>query len=227
MKNVLITGGNRGIGLALVKKYLCNNYKVFTTYCHDDKFERLNNVNYFKLDLNNKESIDSLVECIDNIDVLVNNAGICDDDDLSNKTYNSMKKVIDANLTGTLYLTNELIKYKMKKGSIVFVSSDNALSENYPESIEYDASKAGIIKIGEDFAKYLAPNIRVNIVAPGWVNTLMNDNMDECYKNSITNGILMGRFGEPEEIANVVYFLTSAEASYINGTTIVVNGGKR
>lgn len=227
MKKVLITGGSKGIGLALVKKYLSNSYEVFTTYCHDFNGEKLDNVKYFQLDLGNKDSIDKLVNQVNDFDILVNNAGICDDDDLSNKTYISIKNVIDVNLSGTIYLTNEVIKKKLKKGSIVFISSDNALTDNYPESIEYDASKAGIIKVGEDFAKYLAPNVRVNIVAPGWVNTSMNLNMNTEFKNNIVSNILMNRFANPDEIANVVYFLTSDEASYVNGTTIVVNGGKR
>lgn len=225
MKKVLITGGNKGIGLSLVKKYLDNNYEVLTTYCHDSNFNRIKSVKYYKLDLGGKVSIDQLVKQIDNIDVLINNAGICDDDDLQNKTYESMKRVIDVNLTGTLYLTQQIVKNKMIKGSIVIISSDNALTENYPESIEYDASKAGLIKVGEDMAKYLGPNIRVNMVAPGWVNTDMNNMMNDDYKAKIVDNILLKRFADGDEIANVVYFLTSDEASYVNGTTVVVNGG--
>lgn len=227
MKKVLITGGNKGIGLALVNKYLSNKYEVLTTICHDNNFKKNDNVKYYKLNLADKDSIDKFVEEINNIDVLINNAGICDDDDLFNKTYDGMKKVIDVNLTGTLYLTQQIVKNKMNRGSIVFISSDNALMENYPESIEYDASKAGLIKVGEDMAKYLAPKIRVNTVAPGWVKTGMNDDMSDEYKEKVIKGILLNRFAEPMEIANVVYFLTSNEASYVNGETIVVNGGIR
>ena len=227
MKKVLITGGNKGIGLELVKKYLNNDYEVFTTYCHDNMFNRIDNVKYYELDLAKKESIDILINEISNIDILINNAGICIDNDIHSKSYEEFKEVIDVNLTGTLYLTSEITKEKLTKGSIVFISSDNALTENYPESIDYDASKAGLIKVCEDFAKYLAPNIRVNVIAPGWVNTGMNNGIDEFYKKQVVNKLLLNRFAEPIEIANVVYFLTSDDASYINGATIKVNGGIR
>ena len=200
---------------------------MVTTYCHDNEFEKMSNVNYYKLDLSNKNSIDELVKKISNIDILINNAGICNDNDIHNKTYDDFKSVIDINLTGTLYLTSEITKTKLNKGSIVFISSDNALSENYPESIDYDASKAGLIKVAEDFAKYLAPNVRVNVVAPGWVKTSMNNGMNKDYQKEIVDKLLVNRFAEPEEIANVVYFLTSDEASYVNGATICVNGGIR
>ena len=227
MKKVLITGGNKGIGLELVKKYLNNDYEVFTTYCHDNMFNRIDNVKYYELDLAKKESIDILINEISNIDILINNAGICIDNDIHSKSYEEFKEVIDVNLTGTLYLTSEITKEKLTKGSIVFISSDNALTENYPESIDYDASKAGLIKVCEDFSKYLAPNIRVNVIAPGWVNTGMNKGIDECYKKQVVDKLLLNRFAEKREIANVVYFLTSDDASYINGATIKVNGGIR
>ena len=227
MKKVLITGGNKGIGSALVKKYLDNNYEVFTTYCHDKEFIRIPNVTYLEFDLDNKDSIDQVVNDISNIDILINNASICNDNDIHSKSFDDFKKIINVNLIGTLYLTSEITKNKLTKGNIIFISSDNALNENYPESIDYDASKAGLIKVADDFAKYLAPNIRVNVVAPGWVNTAMNKDMDKMYKEEVTNRLLMNRFAKPEEIANVVYFLTSDEASYVNGTTVCVNGGIR
>jgi 3-oxoacyl-[acyl-carrier protein] reductase len=225
MNKVLITGGNKGIGLAIVKKYLKNNYDVYTTYNDDITFKRLDGVNYYQLNLASKESIDSLVRILPNIDILINNAGICDDDDIKNKTYESMHKVIDVDLTNTLYLTKEIINNKLLKGNIVFIGSDNALSENYPESIEYDAAKAGLIKVCEDLAIYLAPNVRVNMVAPGWVNTDMNSNMDLGYKKEVLRKLLLNRFADPEEVANVVYFITSNEASYVNAAIIPVNGG--
>lgn len=227
MKKILITGGTSGIGLATIKKYLINNYEVYTTYCNSKAFNKINGVNYYHLDLSSKSSIDDLVKILPKIDILVNNAGICDDDDIFNKTYESIHHVIDVDLTNTLYLTKEIIKDKLIKGSIIFVSSDNAITENYPESIEYDAAKSGLIKVSEDLAKYLAPNVRVNTVAPGWVNTNMNIDIDNKFKEEIMHKLLLNRFADPSEIANAIYFLTSDDASYINGTTLIVNGGLR
>src|SRR5574344_660713 len=224
MKKVLITGGTSGIGYALVKKYLNNNYEVYTTYCHE-LTNKENNVNYLKLDLNEKLSIDNLVTTINEVDVLVCNAGICIDDDLPSKTYEDIFKVINTNLTGNLYLAKEIATKKMQMGSIVFVASDCGINNGYPEGIDYDASKAGIIKVSDDLAKYLAPNIRVNTVAPGWVDTKMNIDLNVDFKKEQISKILLDRFAKPEEIANVIYFLTSEEANYINAATIVVNGG--
>ena len=226
MKKVLITGGNKGLGKSLVEKYLNNNYTIYATYNSDTNFTRIDGVNYLHLDLSSKESINDLVNNIEDIDILINNAGIANDDYIFNKDYDDFKRVIDINLLGTLYLTKEITKNKLKQGSIIFVSSDNALTSNYTEAIEYDATKAGIIKVCEDFAKFLSPNIRCNVVSPGWINTKMNEGLDKTYKKEIESNILLKRFAEPIEIANVIYFLTSDEASYINGANIVVNGGK-
>ena len=225
MARVLITGGNSGIGLATVKKYLNNGYEVITTYCHNKDFNHLSNVTYYYLDLTSEESIDNLVNIIPTIDVLINNAGIASDKPILDKSFNEFITIIDTNLVGPLYLTKSILKTKLTKGSVIFVSSDNAINANYPESIDYDASKAGLIKISEDFAKSFAPNIRFNIVAPGWVETKMNQDMTEEYYKETIAKLLMHRFAKPEEIANVIYFLSSAEASYINGATIVCNGG--
>lgn len=226
MKKVLITGGTKGLGKSLVLKYLNNNYEVYATY-HNDTYEKIPNVNYLKLDLENKNSIDELVDNLNEIDVLINNAGISDDDDIKNKTYESMQKVLSTNLLGPLYLSKRIATEKMNKGTIIFITSDCAFDNNYPEGIDYDASKSGLTKVIDDLAIYLAPNIRVIGVAPGWINTTMNKDIDDNYKKEQIKNILLNRFAEPDEISNVVYFLTSDEASYINKTTIIVNGGTK
>ena len=113
----------------------------------------------------------------------------------------------------------------LKKGSIINISSNNVFNGNIINSVDYDASKAGIISLTHDFAKYLAPDIRVNCICPGWINTDMNKNIYSEYKKEEENKILLKKFGEVEDIANVVYFLASNDAKYINDTIIRVDGG--
>ena len=134
-------------------------------------------------------------------------------------------EVISTNLVGPLYLSKEVGLKKMDKGHIIFVSSDCAFKGNYPEGIDYDASKIGLTKVVEDLAISFSPNIYVNGIAPGWIDTPMNNDMSDTFKNNEINKILLNRFALPDEIANSIYFLTSSDSSYINGTTIVVNGG--
>lgn len=226
---ILITGGTSGIGKSLVELLASNNEVIFTYKSNIKEKERLESkylVSGYYLDLEDKDSIFNLVNKLDNIDVLINNAAIAIDNDYNLKTYEEFKKVIDTNLIGTYYLT-KLISNKINKdGSIIFISSTNGIDTEYIESIDYDASKAGIISLMHNFANYLAPNIRVNIVAPGWVDTKMNESITKEFRKQEEDKILLKRFAKPEEIANVIKFLISKDASYINKTIIRVDGGK-
>lgn len=130
-------------------------------------------------------------------------------------------KVIKVNLLGTFLVCKYGIKL-MDKGSIVNISSNNAFG-GFIESVDYDASKAGVIALTHDFAKFLAPNIRVNCVCPGWINTDMNKDMFLEFKHQEEEKILLKRFGEVEDIADTVYFL--ATNKYINDAVIKVDGG--
>ena len=225
---ILITGGTSGIGKSLVELLASNNEVIFTYKSNIKEKERLESkylVSGYYLDLEDKDSIFNLVNKLDNIDVLINNAAIAIDNDYNLKTYEEFKKVIDTNLIGTYYLT-KLISNKINKdGSIIFISSTNGIDTEYIESIDYDASKAGVISLMRNFANYLAPNIRVNAIAPGWVDTPMNENISDDFRKKEVEKILLGRFAKPIEIANVINFLISKEASYINKTIIRVDGG--
>ena len=135
-------------------------------------------------------------------------------------------KILSVNLIGTFLVSKEVGKYMLneKKGSIINVSSDCGIDKGYPEGLDYDASKAGVISLTKDLAKVYAPNIRVNTVAPGWVLTDMNKELDHDFVKREEEKILLNRFADPEEIAKVIYFV-AAEATYINGSVIRVDGG--
>ena len=114
---------------------------------------------------------------------------------------------------------------KNKSGAIINISSTNGLNTYYPTSVDYDASKSGLISLTYDSAVQFAPYVRVNCVAPGWINTEMNKELPEDFVKEETERILVKRFAEPEEIAKVVVFLASEDASFINSTVIKVDGG--
>lgn len=119
----------------------------------------------------------------------------------------------------------EIKCFKKRIGTIINISSTNGINTYYPSSADYDASKSGLISLTYDSAVQYAPYVRVNCVAPGWVNTEMNKDLEEDFIKDETQRILVKRFGEPEEIANVVYFLASKESSFINSEVIKVDGG--
>ena len=227
MKKVLITGATSGIGYATLK-YLVEKYEVVFTFYHNETkaLDIINkyHIKGYQLDLESKESIEQLVDNIDNIDILINNAAIALDNSFEDKTYEEFSKVIGVNLTGTYYLTKLLSKKINKGGNILFISSTNGIDTPYIESIDYDASKAGVISLMHNFAKELAP-IRVNAIAPGWVDTEMNASLVEKFKKAEEEKILLKRFASPKEISKVIDFVISDDASYINNTVIRVDGG--
>ena len=239
-KTVLITGASRGLGAAIAKVFAKNNHNVIINYNNSEEeanklaqeLEQYNvEVLPIKADITNEKEIKDMVEqSIDKfnkIDVLINNAGIAIDTTFEDKTKENFMKTLDTNLVGPFLVTKYVGEYmlKEKQGNIVNISSTNGLDTYYEYSLDYDASKAGLISLTHNLALHYAPYVRVNCVAPGWINTEMNKNLDEEYKKEEERKILLNRFAEPEEIANVVYFLTKDEAKYINNETIRVDGG--
>lgn len=240
-KVVLVTGSSRGIGASIIKEFAKNNCDVIINYfsSEDEAIKLKNNVENtyhvkaytYNCDVSNEDKVIKMVNDIVNlfgtIDYLINNAGIAIDTTIEDKTINIFKKTIDVNLIGTFLLCKYVGKVMMnnKSGRIVNISSTNGIDTYYPFSMDYDASKAGVISLTHNFATLYAPYINVNSVAPGWVNTEMNKQLDNDFKRKEENKILMGRFCEPDEIAKVVYFLCSDQANYINNTIIRVDGG--
>lgn len=242
-KNVLITGSSRGIGAATAREFAKHGFNVVINYvsnqdaASDLKAELETNYHIkalvIKCDVSNEEEVKEMVKTIKkelgDLDVLVNNAGIAIDSTLEDKKVEDFKRILEVNLIGT-YNTCKHIGTKMfkkKEGSILNVSSNAGIDAYYPYGMDYDASKAGVISLTHNFAVSYAPFVRVNSIAPGWVNTEMNKELDEEFINSEKEKILMGRFAEPEEIASLVKFLISDEASYINNSVIRIDGGKR
>ena len=188
-----------------------------------------------KSNLNNEEEIDNMLKVIydryNNIDVLINNAGIAIDSLFEDKTKENFIKVLDTNLIGTFlvskYASVEMLK--RESGSIINISSNNGIDAFDPYTMEYDASKAAVINLTKNLAKEFSPYINVNCVAPGWIKTEKVMELDKELNGMLikeeSKKILLKRFAEKEEIANVVYFLSSKDATYINGTIIRVDGG--
>lgn len=231
-KIVLITGGTSGLGYATVKKL--ENCKIILTYNNNAlKAESMKseNIDVFKCDMTSENDIKNLynyvVEKYGYIDVLINNAAIAIDTLYEDKTKENFIKTLDTNLIGPFLLSRYFgdLMYQRKSGKIINISSTNGIDTNYPMSLDYDASKAGLISLTRNLALQYAPCVLVNAIAPGWINTEMNKNLDNDFIDNETKKILLNRFAEPEEIANVIKFLVSDDASYINNTVIRVDGG--
>ena len=231
-KIVLITGGTSGLGYATVKKL--ENCKIILTYNNNAlKAESMKseNIDVFKCDMTSENDIKNLynyvVEKYGYIDVLINNAAIAIDTLYEDKTKENFIKTLDTNLIGPFLLSRYFgdLMYQRKSGKIINISSTNGIDTNYPMSLDYDASKAGLISLTRNLALQYAPYVLVNAIAPGWINTEMNKNLYNDFIDNETKKILLNRFAEPEEIANVIKFLVSDDASYINNTVIRVDGG--
>lgn len=203
--NVLVTGGARGLGLAISLYYLKMGHKVIVNYSSSEslalklKSEYGNNVSVVKADVSNEDEVRKMFDDFGKLDVVVNNAGIAKDSDPMDKSVDDFLDVLKVNLVGTFLVSKYAVNH-MNKGCIVNISSTNALDTYYPESMDYDASKAGVISLTHNFALYLKNrDVRVNVICPDWIDTDMNIGLDEEYKKSL------GKFLEPEEVAKVVY----------------------
>lgn len=240
-KNVLVTGGTRGIGEAISREFAKKGYDIIINYVNSNEkaqnlkqeLEKEYNIKVLPIqtDISNeiaiKNMVDTTIKEFGKIDVLVNNAGIVMDREFEDRTVEDWKKTLDINLIAPFVLTKLVGKemMKQKSGAIINISSTNGLNTYYPTSVDYDASKSGLISLTYDSAVQFAPYVRVNCVAPGWVNTEMNKELPEDFVKEETERILVKRFAEPEEIAKVVTFLASEDASFVNSTVIKVDGG--
>ena len=244
MKKVvaLVTGSNRGIGRACIEELAKQGVNVVINYCHHEseakELEKYIKDTYqvealtIKCDVSIEEEVEKMVNTIvdtfGGIDILVNNAGVCRDSLLLDKNIKEFKRIVDVNLIGTFLCSKYVgrVMLQAKKGKIINISSTNALDTYYPESCDYDASKAGVVSLTHNLARSFAPFVNVNCVCPGWVKTNMIKDLSLDQVSKEKKKILLGRFGEAEEIAKVVVFLASSKANYINDSIIRVDGGK-
>jgi NAD(P)-dependent dehydrogenase (short-subunit alcohol dehydrogenase family) len=232
MKTALVTGATRGIGKAIALGLLKNDYFVYGTYSQNEAFAKEieasnKNIKMIKANFRNREEIYSLVESLKDVklDAIINNAGVLEYDDFENFDIKIWDEVMAVNLTAPLLLTQALSKNLNKDASVVNISCTDYLSGAI-STFSYAASKAGLMSITKSLAIILGrKGIRVNAIAPGWVDTNQLDKSGDSTVEAAANYNPLGRNAKPEDVVGLVNFLISDSAQYINGATMVVDGG--
>tara|TARA_B110000014_G_scaffold58243_1_gene39335 strand:- start:4746 stop:5459 length:714 start_codon:yes stop_codon:yes gene_type:complete len=229
---VLITGGNRGIGLATAKVFAAKGNKVAITYrdTPPDGMEDFG-IHSYSCDVTDEEHIDKtfkeVEETLGTVEILIANAGITRDS-LAARTSNAdFSEVLDTNLTGAFRTAKKALRGMMKNrwGRVIFVSSLSGRIGQIGQS-SYAASKAALVGLSRSLAKeYASRDITVNVVAPGAIKTDMLEKLSEDQIDEYIKSIPLGRLGKPEEIGEIIAFLSSEHASYITGSVIPVDGG--
>ena len=235
-KNIIVTGASGGIGNSIVEKLHDNDANILATGTRMEKLEELkkkfNNIKILKFDISQHEKIEEFINNATDalggsLDCIVNNAGITKDNLTIRMSLEEWTKVINTNLTSTFLMSKYSIKkmLKNKSGKIINITSVVGHTGNVGQA-NYTASKAGIVAMSKSLAiEYAKKNINVNCISPGFISTAMTDQIDEKFKETIVAKIPSNKLGKPEDIANVVIFLSSNQSDYINGETIHVNGG--
>ena len=233
MKTVLVTGASRGIGNAIAQEFKKNNFSVIGTATSESGAEALTeqNIKAYVLDLNSRDSINEFWDKLESdghqISVLINNAGITRDNIVLRMSDEEWSDIMNVHLYGTFQLSKRALKMMLKEkyGRIINISSASASTGNRGQS-NYAAAKAGVEAFTKSLAKEVGKrDITINAVAPGFISTDMTEQNDGVNSEYLIKEIPMGRFGEPKEVANLVSFLCSEQASYITGQTIHINGG--
>ncbi|CRK56219.1 3-oxoacyl-[acyl-carrier protein] reductase [Alloactinosynnema sp. L-07] len=227
-RSVLVTGGNRGIGLAIAQAFLAQGDKVAITHRGSGAPEGMLGV---QADVTDTAAIDAAFAEVEAahgpVEILVANAGITDDTLLMRMDEEKFTRVIDANLTGAYRVTKRATRGMLKArfGRIIYISSVVGLL-GAPGQVNYAASKAGLVGMARSIARELGSrNITANVVAPGFIQTDMTDALSDDRKKQILGSVPAARYGQVEEVAAAVTFLASDAAGYINGAVLPVDGG--
>ena len=232
-RSVLVTGGNRGIGLAIARTFADAGDKVAITYRSGEPPADLVALGVLpvRCDITDTEQVEQAYKEIEEkhgaVEVLIANAGITRDQLLMRMTEEDFTSVLDTNLTGTYRVVKRANRamLRAKRGRVVLISSVVGLMGSAGQA-NYAASKAGLIGFARSLARELGSrNITFNVVAPGFVDTDMTRALTDEQREGIVSQVPMGRYGQPEEIAATVRFLASDGASYITGAVIPVDGG--
>ena len=234
-KIAIVTGGTRGIGASISKKLKSSNFKVIANYTNNDdaaeSFSKENDIEVIKWDVSNydecQKSVNKIYEDNKNIDILVNNAGITRDAPLHKMSKDNWQKVIDVNLNSIFNMTSLVIN-KMREnsfGRIVHISSVNGQKGQFGQT-NYAATKSALIGFSKSLAlESASKSITSNVICPGYINTEMVAAIREDILKSIIETIPNRRLGEADEVAEMVDYLVSDKASYVNGSTFSINGG--
>jgi 3-oxoacyl-[acyl-carrier protein] reductase len=242
-KVALVTGASRGIGRATAEEFAKNGANVVINYQNSKEnaeklaveLQQKYNVKAIAVqaDISNEADVIKMRDKIKNefgkLNILVNNAGIVVDKEFSEHTQADFEKLFMTNVYGVFFASKvfgEMIKSTVGTGAIVNISSTSGLLDFWPDNIDYAATKAAVASMTHDLAIQFAPDIRVNAVAPGWADTDMNKDLPSDFVEEENKKYLLGRMGKPEELAKPIVFLASDDASFVNGTLLVVDGGR-
>ncbi|MEN3043652.1 MAG: 3-oxoacyl-[acyl-carrier-protein] reductase [Candidatus Hydrothermales bacterium] len=231
----IVTGASDGIGRSIAITLCKYGAKVIGLGRNEEKlketFSHIDRGFFYKCDLSKKEDIENFINEIvkkeEKVDILVNNAGITRDNLIIRLKEEDFTQVVEVNLKAIFILSREIarIMLKQKSGVIINISSVVGLMGNAGQVV-YSLTKGGIVSFTKSLAKELGGrNIRVVAVAPGYIETKMTEMLPDEIKKRYIESIPLKRAGKPEEVAELVAFLASDKASYITGTTVVIDGG--
>ena len=235
-KKIFITGASGGIGSAICKKFVDKNFILVVTSSSNEKILQLKNLYgnqhyYYKIDLSDPNNVQTCLDEISrdhkDISIIVNNAGKTQDNLIFRMKNDQWNDVIQTNLNSNYQIIKSLLPNMLsnKYGKIIGISSIVGSTGN-PGQANYVASKSGLVGLYKSIALEVAKrNINVNIISPGFISTSMTDKLNEEQKKNYLSKIPMMRFGNPNDIANLVFFLSSEDSSYITGQNFHINGG--